>query len=158
VRNIMADLAEFYSANLAVEILKGSTQKASMGGTPYKAPHGYRNIRQIVGGFEVRTVCPDDVQGPLMRRAFELYDTQECSLRTLLHLLTREGLRVPATAKRPERPLSLSKFGTLLRNPYYAGVVRYRGVEYAGAHPALVSRELFDRVQLILDERDQHAL
>jgi DNA invertase Pin-like site-specific DNA recombinase len=37
VRNIMADLAEFYSANLATEILKGSTQKASMGGTPFRA-------------------------------------------------------------------------------------------------------------------------
>lgn len=34
VRNILSDLAEFYSANLATEILKGSTQKARMGGTP----------------------------------------------------------------------------------------------------------------------------
>ena len=48
VRNIMADLAEFYSANLATEILKGSTEKARRGGTPHKAPLGYRNIRLIV--------------------------------------------------------------------------------------------------------------
>jgi site-specific DNA recombinase len=33
---IMAGIAEFYSANLATEILKGSTQKALMGGTPIR--------------------------------------------------------------------------------------------------------------------------
>ena len=38
VRNIMADLAEFYSANLSTEILKGATQKARMGGTPAGHP------------------------------------------------------------------------------------------------------------------------
>lgn len=31
----MSDLAEFYSANLAPEILKGTTQKAQNGGTPH---------------------------------------------------------------------------------------------------------------------------
>jgi site-specific DNA recombinase len=45
VRNIMADLAEFYSANLATEIMKGSKQKARLGGTPFKAPVGYKNVR-----------------------------------------------------------------------------------------------------------------
>ena len=54
--------------------------------------------------------------------------------------------------------MALSKFAKLLRNRYYLGVVTYRGVEYPGKHPALVSAELFARVQRILDERDQHAL
>jgi hypothetical protein len=40
----------------------------------------------------------------------------------------------------------------MLRNPVYAGVVRWKDVERAGIHTPLVSRELFDRVQTVLDE------
>jgi len=41
LHGIMSSIAEFYSKNLATEIIKGSTQKAKKGGTPYKAPLGY---------------------------------------------------------------------------------------------------------------------
>ncbi|MBI2237623.1 MAG: recombinase zinc beta ribbon domain-containing protein [Actinobacteria bacterium] len=40
----------------------------------------------------------------------------------------------------------------MLRNPVYAGVVRWKGAEREGIHTPLVSRELFDRVQTVLDE------
>jgi site-specific DNA recombinase len=39
----------------------------------------------------------------------------------------------------------------MLRNPVYAGVVRWKGVEHEGIHQPLISRELFDGVQSVLD-------
>jgi hypothetical protein len=39
----------------------------------------------------------------------------------------------------------------MLRNSVYAGVVLWKGVEREGIHTPLVSRELFDRVQGVLD-------
>ncbi len=45
MHGILASMAEFYSLNLAQEVLKGMTQKASIGGTPTKAPVGYLNVR-----------------------------------------------------------------------------------------------------------------
>jgi site-specific DNA recombinase len=39
----------------------------------------------------------------------------------------------------------------MLRNPVYARVVRWKGVEREGTHPPLVSRELFGKVQVVLD-------
>jgi hypothetical protein len=39
----------------------------------------------------------------------------------------------------------------MVRNPVYAGVVRWKGVDHEGTHQPLVSRELFDRVQSVLD-------
>ncbi|HKP90647.1 MAG TPA: recombinase family protein [Thermoleophilaceae bacterium] len=45
LHGIMSSIAEFYSRNLASEILKGSTQKAKAGGTPTRAPIGYLNVR-----------------------------------------------------------------------------------------------------------------
>ena len=157
VRNIMADLAEFYSANLATEILKGSTEKARRGGTPGLAPIGYLNVRKLVDGHEVRTVVIDEERAPFVRRAFELYASGEYSVRQLHRKLTDEGFTVRATPKRPAQPLALSKLHKLLRNRYYIGQVTYRAVEYPGLHPAIISSELFAQVQRILDERDQSS-
>lgn len=38
----------------------------------------------------------------------------------------------------------------MLNNPYYTGVVIYKGAEYPGRHEALITRELFNRVQEML--------
>ena len=54
--------------------------------------------------------------------------------------------------------MALSKFANLLRNRYYLGLVSYRGVEHAGKHPAIIGQGLFERVQRVLEEREQHAV
>src|SRR4249919_1608549 len=56
LHGIMSSIAEFYSRNLAAEVIKGSTQKAKKGGTPYRAPIGYKHSRIEVDGREVRIV------------------------------------------------------------------------------------------------------
>ena len=69
LHGIMSSIAEFYSRNLANEILKGSVQKAKTGGTVGKAPLGYLNVRTIVNGSESRTVELDPVRSPLVKWA-----------------------------------------------------------------------------------------
>ena len=86
-------IAEFYSQNLAREIMKGSTQKAKQGGTPYRAPLGYLNSRIWVdgngrpvengAGREVRTVTLDPERAPLVQAAFKLYATDDYPLSEL---------------------------------------------------------------------------
>ncbi len=71
LHGIMSSIAEFYSRNLAHEVIKGSVQKAKAGGTPGKAPLGYLNVRRVENGREVRTVEIDPERGPLMKWAFE---------------------------------------------------------------------------------------
>ena len=63
LHGIMSSIAEFYSRNLAHEVMKGSLQKAKSGGTPGKAPVGYLNVRQVVNGLEGRTVVVDPQRG-----------------------------------------------------------------------------------------------
>src|SRR5205807_1370957 len=55
LHGIMSSIAEFYSRNLANEVLKGLVQKAKSGGTPGKAPLGYKNVRSFEDGREVRS-------------------------------------------------------------------------------------------------------
>ena len=65
LHGIMASISEFYSRNLATEVIKGSVQKAKNGGTPGKAQIGYLNVRQVINGREGRTVEIDRERGQL---------------------------------------------------------------------------------------------
>jgi site-specific DNA recombinase len=155
MRTILSGMAAFYSRNLALEVVKGSTQKAKIGGTIGKAPLGYLNVRRVESGRELRTVEIDPVRGPLMQWAFETYATGEWSVQRLLDELTLRGLETSPTANRPSRPLYHSHLHKLLRHPYYKGIVRYRGVEYDGRHEPLVDTQTWQRVQDILDAHNQ---
>jgi site-specific DNA recombinase len=157
MRTILSGMAAFYSRNLGLEVVKGATQKAKLGGTIGKAPLGYLNVRRIDdNGRELRTVEVDPIRGPLMKWAFEAYATGEWSVQRLLDELTRQGLQTVPTAKRPTRSLYLSHLHKLLRHPYYKGTVRYRGVEYEGRHEPLISAHTWHRVQETLSAHN-HA-
>ena len=64
LHGIMSSIAEFYSANLGLEVKKGTTEKAKRGGTPFRAPIGYVNVREIIDGREIRTIAVDPDRGP----------------------------------------------------------------------------------------------
>lgn len=150
LHGIMSSIAEFYSRNLANEVIKGSVQKAKAGGTPGRAPTGYLNVRHIVNGQEIRTVEVDPDRGPLMAWAFEAYATGQWTLRSLLDELTTRGLTSPPTPKQPSKPLGIANLQRLLRHPYYMGIVRYRGVLYPGRHEPLATPEIWQKVQEVL--------
>lgn len=150
MHGIMSSIAEFYSRNLANEVIKGSVQKAKSGGTLSKAPTGYRNVRRWENGREIRTVEIDPLRGPIMRWAFEEYATGEWSLRQLLTAATDMGLKSNGGPRTPAKPIALANFNRLLRLPYYYGIVTYRGVTYDGAHEPLISKTTFDAVQEVL--------
>ncbi len=153
LHGIMSSIAEFYSRNLANEVIKGSVQKAKDGGTVGKAPTGYKNVRTIINGREARTVKLDEERAPLMKFAFEAYATGEWTIRKLLSEVTKRGLTTIPGPKTPAKPLAVSHFHRLLQHPYYKGVVRYRGIEYPGKHEPLVSETTWDKVQEVLSQK-----
>jgi site-specific DNA recombinase len=153
LHGIMSSIAEFYSRNLATEVVKGCVQKAKQGGTPGKAPLGYLNVRRVVNGLEGRTVEVDPERAPLVRWAFTAYATGDWTIRTLLAELTRRGLTTVPGPKTPGRPLTVSHLHRLLRHPYYVGVVRYQGVLYAGKHERLVDHATWQRVQELMSAK-----
>ena len=155
VHGIMSSIAEFYSRNLATEVTKGLTQKLAQGGTPMRAPVGYLNVRKTdAQGREVRTVEVDAERAPLIRWAFETYANGETSVTGLLRDLTARGLTTVPSPKRPSKPLGKNTLYELLTNPYYAGVIRYKGALHPGAHEPLIEPALFDQVQSLLKARN----
>ena len=151
LHGIMSSIAEFYSQNLATEVKKGMGEKVKNGGTIGKAPLGYVNVRRIDDkGREERTVELDPERAPLIKQAFEEYATGEWSISNLAEYLNSLGLCTKATPKIPSKPLQKTNVEKMLKNPYYAGVVRYNGVEYDGVHEPIIDLNTFNQVQSIL--------
>ena len=151
LHGIMSSIAEFYSRNLATEVVKGLSQKAARGGTVTKAPIGYRNVGvRDEFGREVRTVEIDEERAPLVRWAFQVFASGDWTTSQLHQELVARGLTTAASPRRPSRPIGKSSVHRMLTNPYYKGSVRYQGVTYAGAHEAIVPNEVWDQVQTVL--------
>lgn len=148
---IMSGIAEFYSRNLAQEVVKGLSQKVKSGGTIGRVPPGYLNVTHRIEGREVRTVEIDPDRAEHVRWAFKVYATGEYTLVRLLDELDARGMTFAASASLPERPLTRSTLQRMLRNAYYVGYVNWQGVQHPGNHEPLIERELFYEVQAVLD-------
>ena len=124
LHGIMSSIAEFYSRNLANEVIKGMSEKARNGGTVGKAPLGYLNVRgRDEHGRETRTVELDPERAPLIQLAFSQYATGNWTLRKLADHLAGLGLTTPATPNKPAKPISPRHLHTLLRHPYYLSLI-----------------------------------
>ena len=151
LHGIMSSIAEFYSRNLANEVIKGMGEKARNGGTLGKAPLGYINVRaRDENGREVRTIALDEERAPLVRLAFTEYATGNWTVRQLADHLNTLGLNIPPTPRRCAKPITATRLHEILRHPYYKGIVTFQGVEYPGQHQALVTPETWQTVQDIL--------
>jgi DNA invertase Pin-like site-specific DNA recombinase len=151
LHGIMSSIAEFYSRNLAAEVMKGMTQKARSGGTVGRAPLGYRNHRTVDSeGREMRTVILDAERAPFVVLAFGLYATGDWTISGLVDHLNQRGLTTTPTPRMPSRPITEGLLHKVLTNPYYKGQTKFQGVQYAGRHEALVDEAIWQRVQDVL--------
>jgi site-specific DNA recombinase len=137
LRDVQLSVAKFYLGNLQEEVKKGLAEKASQGGWVCHAPLGYVNDR------DTRTILPDPLRAPLVRHAFERYATGVVSLSDLANELHAMGL----SHVRSGHKVYASSLHWVLRNPAYCGLVRYKETIYPGKHEALISLDLFQRVQ-----------
>jgi DNA invertase Pin-like site-specific DNA recombinase len=140
VHKIRVAVAENYSDNLSEETIKGMTEKARQGIWPSYAPIGYINAELPSGK---RGIVPDPERASLVRRCFDLYATGNYSMRALAKWARENGL----IFRKSERPVNKATINTILHNPIYYGDFMWNGQMYPGTHEALVSIELWKRVQ-----------
>ena len=148
VHGMLAAVNEYRSAADGADIRIKLLRKIEQGGTIGPAPLGYLNIIETIEGRRINTIGLDPERAPLIRKAFELYATGDYSCEHLQQKLTDLGLTTRPSAKRPTpKPLAVSTIHRLLADPYYTGIVTFKGTQYPGRHKPLISQELFDRVQ-----------
>ncbi|HXA18941.1 MAG TPA: recombinase family protein [Thermoanaerobaculia bacterium] len=139
--DVQIAVAVDYIRNLREEALKGIHGRLKQGILPGHAPIGYLDR----GGGKPKAIDP--VRGPLVRHLFEFYATGAYTLRDL----TAEGIAAGLRSLNGNS-LRLTQIQKILRNPFYAGMIRSRRFGlFTGAHEPLIKRSLFDRVQTVLD-------
>ncbi|WP_370950380.1 recombinase family protein [Amycolatopsis sp. cg5] len=147
---LMAEIAQFYSGNLAQEVLKGMVRKAEEGGTPFRAPLGYLNRRETRGGVEFSWIELDPERAEIVQWCLEQYATGDWSAIDLTLAANAKGLTSRPSPNSPARPIGPTTMYHILQNPYYMGLVPYRGIHYEGKHEALIEPDTWLAIQHIL--------
>ena len=154
---IIESVDEFYSENLAQEVVRGMREAASRGfflGS--KAPFGYTRIKVSDGAKERPTLEVDLVAAPIVREIFES-SRRGNGLKEICKELNGRGITNRG------RRWQKNVVHYLLTNEAYTGTAVWgvkskdekaqEPVRVENAWPALVSRETFDLVQQGLHER-----
>lgn len=130
-------MAKNYIDNLSEEISKGLHEGLEQGYWPFQPPYGYLRGAK-------KSLIIDKSRILFVRRAFELFATGRYSLRKLSEQLFIEGYYYKG-----ERPkITQCVLESMLKNVIYVGQMNCNGIIYQGKHPSLVSRDIFDKVQL----------
>ena len=139
-------MAKNYIDNLSEEARKGMQEKAEQGIWPTVAPLGYRNV---VGSDGKKIIQPDPDSAPLIAGLFEWYATGTLSLKDTAQKARAAGL----VYRKSGAPVPVSTVHSALRNRLYMGEFEWNGRLHLGKHQPLITRELWERVQGVLDGR-----
>lgn len=142
IHGIKILMAKNYVDNLSEEAKKGMLQKAHEGYYPSYAPLGYLNIEKELNGRKIKIINIDPSKSQMIKKIFKLYSTGEYSLQKISHFSNGEGLR-----SRKGNKLHKSAIYKMLKNPIYYGDFKWNNKIYKGKHTAIISKELFDKVQ-----------
>jgi site-specific DNA recombinase len=148
VLSLMGGLSEVYVRNLREETMKGKHGRVLKGLWNGSFPFDYcRGKCSECNDPNGKDYCPDFGQpdkvngkhliihpkdGDGMRLAFALCRTREHSTSTIAQSLNQLGYRT-----RTKKRFTSDAVCDLLRNPFYAGWVAYKGEQHQGLHPAL---------------------
>ena len=133
-------IAKKFVDDLSVNVKRGNRAKLERGGWPNYAPLGYTNERLT------KTLYIDEKIAPYIPKIFERYAKGGVSLMELSNIMYAEGLRT-RTGKKVRRAF----IHRILKDPFYMGVMFHGGKYYQGNHTPLISKDLYDQVQNVMD-------
>lgn len=132
--NIFSVFAEYYSLDLAQKMKRGQKIKAKeclyLGGV---IPFGYKVEHQ-------KFVIDEDV-APFIREAFKMFADGH-SIKSISEYFNKSGIR-----NSYGNQFSKNSFSYIFSNKKYIGIYKHDEIEIEGGMPAMVDKELFDRVQ-----------
>ncbi len=137
IHGIKVLMAKNYIDNLSEEVKKGLAQKVKEGYVISKPPYGYKKA-------DKKASIIDEKTAPFVKRAYELYATGNLSLKRVAKQLYDEGF----IYKESKPIINTSKLETILKSHFYYGIIEYKGEFYEGKHEPLITKELFEQVQI----------
>ena len=134
--------SKYYIDALAENTKRGLRQKVRRGEFPGPAPVGYLNdVRN-------KTIIVDKRRASIVKQAFVLYAQNSSRLADIADFLAKHSIKTSGGL-----PLKKDQIKKMLANPFYYGHFRYGGEVHEGKHQPVVSKKLFDQVQIVLAQR-----
>ena len=137
-----------FSKDLSCDVTRGLDTKVVMGWRPGRAPIGYLNDPFGLKG--AKRIFVDQERAGLVKEYFNLVASGE-SVVNALKIVMGKGLTVKT--KSGNTVLSTKQSYVVLRNPFYYGYYIWKGELKKGSHEPLVTKELWDKVQIMLSGR-----
>ena len=138
LESLMEGLAEYYSENLARGVRRGLKENALNGLSVGAA--GLSIGYQIVD----RKYVIDPIGAKIVQMAFCLY-ADDKNLTEIANALNEKGFKT-----RRGNDFTVSAVRKILHNERYVGIFQYGDVRHDEGYPAIISKELFERVQVKL--------
>jgi len=156
---VMASFNEMQRLITGEKVVATMYEKAKAGYFPAYPPIGYKNINNPTPTnerFSQKIVVKDDLYAPSMKKAFELYATGNYNVFDVNDILYERGLRT-----RKGNRLAESRLYELLKNRFYLGELHWGDIHITDIkivkHEPLIDEYTFNRVQKILDTKNNHA-
>jgi site-specific DNA recombinase len=137
--------SKYYSDSLSENVRRGNRTKLENGWWPNKASLGYLNDK------DTGTIIPDPDRFDLIRQMWDLMLSGTVSPPEIRQIANDQwGLRTVKRKRVGGLPIALSATYRLFTNPFYSGVIQWKGLTYDGKHKPMITIDEFDRVQEIL--------
>ena len=144
LESVLEGMAEFYSAELSQKINRGLRESAYkhnvVGG---RIPLGYKLVD--------KKMVIDEKTAPIVQEAFELFAGGE-TVSNICRIFNEKGYLTSKGSK-----FGRSSFARFFSNERYIGVYQFHDYRAENAVPAIISKDLFDRVQVRLNQAEKKA-
>ena len=156
MEGIIETIDEYYSENLATEVLRGMREAASRGfWVAPMAPYGYRKVKVQDGPKERPALEPDPETNGIVKRMFDLAESRKGMLK-IARILNDEGIASPRG-----KLWNKMSIHNILNNEAYLGTLVWGSnakdgvdpVRVEKAFPPTVTKAQFDRVNRIMRSR-----
>lgn len=135
LEGMLESVAEYYSANLAQNVMRGMRQNAELGKyTGGIVPLGYKiddNMQYVI----------DENTAHIVRKVYEMYNNGH-TLRHICTVLNEAGYK-----STNGKSFSYNSLHRILRNPKYIGRYEFMDIVVEGGVPAIIDVETFEKAQ-----------
>lgn len=142
LESVLEGMAEFYSKELSQKITRGMYESAlkcnSCGG---HISLGYK--------IENKKLVIDPKTAPIVRKAFDMYANGH-TVAYICQVLNEAGYRTKTGSL-----FNKNSFHSIFRNRKYIGEYKFMDVVVEGGVPAIIDKETFEKVQVILNRKAQ---
>jgi site-specific DNA recombinase len=142
IASVEFGMATQYVKDLSKNVRRGLDEKVKRGEYAGCPPVGYYT------DHKTRMLTLDQERSPYIENAFRLYATGKYSVMSLSDKLYDDGLR-SNTGKKVHH----SAIHKIIKNPIYYGYFNWKGQLHKGVHEAIISKDLFDEAQRILEPK-----